>query len=55
LADLEIEKLFQNGHRIIVVEAAVLLEASWQTNMNEIWVVFVPHNEVAAFVEKQSQ
>ena len=37
--------MFKNGHKLIVVEAAVLLEANWQEGMNETWVVFVPYEE----------
>lgn len=33
-------------HRIIVVEAAVLLSANWQSNFHEIWVTIIPPNEV---------
>jgi phosphopantetheine adenylyltransferase/dephospho-CoA kinase len=41
----EIQKLFVLGHQIIVVEAAVLLEAKWYEELNEIWVSFVPDEE----------
>ncbi len=46
LLQAEITELFSKGHKLIVVEAAVLLEANWQSNMNEVWVVFVPDEEV---------
>ena len=45
LLQVEIENLFRNGQKLIVVEAAVLLEANWEENMNETWVVFVPYDE----------
>ena len=45
LLDNEIELLFKSGHKIIVVEAAVLFEANWDEKMNETWVVFVPKEE----------
>lgn len=45
LRDIEIRRLFEEGNKIIVVEAAVMLEAKWHTNVNEIWVVFVPEDE----------
>lgn len=45
LRDIEIKKLFEKGNKIIVVEAAVMLEAKWHSNVNEIWVVFVPEDE----------
>ncbi len=45
LVNKQVEVLFSQGYRIIVVEAALLLEASWHKNMNEIWVCFVPDEE----------
>ena len=45
LLEKEVEHLFEIGHKLIVVEAAVLLEANWQDKMNEVWVVFVSNNE----------
>ena len=45
LLEKEVEYLFEIGHKLIVVEAAVLLEANWQDKMNEVWVVFVSNNE----------
>ncbi len=46
LLQAEIDDLFKKGHKLIVVEAAVLLEANWQNNVNEVWVVFIPDEEV---------
>lgn len=46
LLNKEIENLFQQGKKIIIVEAALLLDASWNTGMNEVWVCFVPDEEV---------
>lgn len=31
---------------IIVIEAAVLLNANWQSNCHEIWVSIIPPDEV---------
>ena len=45
LIEAEIKNLYEKGHRIIVVEAAVLLEAKWNSVVNEIWVCFVPPEE----------
>ena len=45
LRENEIEQAFKNGHKIIVVEAAVLLEANAQEDMNEVWVSFLPNEE----------
>lgn len=46
LLNKEIENLFQQGKKIIIVEAALLLDANWNTGMNEVWVCFVPDEEV---------
>jgi dephospho-CoA kinase len=45
LVDQQVEDLFSKGYRIIVVEAALLIDASWHKKMNEIWVCFVPEEE----------
>ncbi|KIH50163.1 dephospho-CoA kinase domain protein, partial [Ancylostoma duodenale] len=31
---------------VIVIEAAAIIEANWHTYMNELWTVFVPHDEM---------
>lgn len=49
LVNQQVDEFFKAGRKIIVVEAAVLLEANWQSNMNEIWVSFVPNDEVIFF------
>jgi len=38
----QIKVLFNKGHKIIVVEAALLIDADWHANLNEVWVSFVP-------------
>lgn len=53
LRDVEIKRLFKEGNKIIVVEAAVMLEAKWHTNVNEIWVVFVPEEEAISRAMKR--
>ena len=45
LIEIEIKRLYELGNKIIVVEAAVLLEAQWNSVVNEIWVCFVPPEE----------
>lgn len=42
-------ELYEKGHQIVVVEAPLLIEAGWLDSMNEIWVVFVPYEEVSQF------
>lgn len=35
-----------DGYNIVVVEAAVLLEAGWDKQVHEVWTTFVPKEEV---------
>jgi phosphopantetheine adenylyltransferase/dephospho-CoA kinase len=42
----ELQRLGQEGAKVVVVEAAVLLEAGWDGECDEVWVVHVPQ-EVA--------
>ena len=47
LTTKEINRLYNiEGKKIIVIEAAVLFEANWEDIMNEIWVCFIPDEEV---------
>ena len=34
------------GHQVIILDAAVLLEAGWDEMCQEVWVTFVPSEEV---------
>lgn len=43
----EINYLFHKGHDIIVLEAAVLIQAKWQNVCSEIWTCIIPQNEVS--------
>lgn len=45
LAIEEIKNLHDKGCNIIVMEAAVLIQAKWQFACHEIWTCIVPHNE----------
>ena len=42
----ELQRLGQEGAKVVVVEAAVLLEAGWDDECDEVWAVHVPQ-EVA--------
>lgn len=35
--------------KVIFVEAALLIEANWHKNMNEIWICSIPENEVNTY------
>jgi len=41
MAKEEIDRAKANGASIVVLEAAVLLEADWQSDVDEVWVVTV--------------
>jgi len=50
-AKKEIEHLFYAKRRdIIVLEAAVLIQAKWQNECTEIWTCIIPQNEVNFFI-----
>ena len=34
------------GKEVIVLEAAILLEAGWDSMVHEVWTTFVPKDEV---------
>ncbi|WKX91211.1 hypothetical protein Q1695_009776 [Nippostrongylus brasiliensis] len=38
---------------VVVIEAAAIVEAKWYTYMNELWTVFVPHEEMVRRVMKR--
>ena len=35
------------GHSICILDAAVLLQAKWDTGLNEVWVAIIPVEEVS--------
>ncbi|XP_032664500.1 bifunctional coenzyme A synthase isoform X2 [Odontomachus brunneus] len=41
----KIADLYSEGHDIIVMEAAVLIQAKWQNTCHEIWTCIIPQNE----------
>ena len=44
-AQIEIQRYGEEGFKVCVLDAAVLLEAGWDSATNEVWVTFVPENE----------
>ena len=42
LAELELGKLGDEGVKIVIMEAAVLFEAGWETWVDEVWIVSCP-------------
>ena len=49
LAEEKMQEFLHQGHKIIVLDAAVLFEAGWDDMCHEVWVVFVPKDEVMPF------
>ena len=47
LAEEKIAEAHSNGHRVCVVDAAVMLNAGWQRHMHEVWVTIAPDTEVS--------
>ncbi|XP_058800308.1 bifunctional coenzyme A synthase-like [Phymastichus coffea] len=41
----QINKLYKEGFEIVVIEAAVLIQAGWQPHCHEIWTCIVPQEE----------
>ena len=39
------DELWRSGRQIVVLDAAVLLEAGWQSACHEVWVCLVPRQE----------
>ena len=45
LLQLQLDVALQEGARVCVVDAAVLLEAEWECYVDELWVSFVPEQQ----------
>jgi phosphopantetheine adenylyltransferase/dephospho-CoA kinase len=46
-ANKEIQILYKAGYQIIVMEAAVLLQAGWDQHVHEVWACIIPVEEVS--------
>lgn len=47
-AQTEIQRYGDEGFKVCVLDAAVLLEAGWDGATDEVWVTFVPENEAVS-------
>ena len=45
-AKKQISNLYEQGINVIVLEAAVLIQANWQSYCHEIWTCIIPEEEV---------
>lgn len=52
-AKKEIAVLYSKGYNIIVMEAALLIQAKWQDACHDIWTCIIPQDEVGSlFTDK---
>lgn len=47
LAEEKIAQAHSDGHKVCVIDAAVMLNAGWQRHMHEVWVTIAPDTEVS--------
>ncbi|CAG2059347.1 unnamed protein product, partial [Timema podura] len=40
-----IQELYECGHQVVVVDAAILLQAGWQQDCHEVWACIIPPQE----------
>ena len=50
-AKAEIARCGDEGFKVCVLDAAVLLEAGWDTETDEVWVTFVPESEALSRIQ----
>lgn len=43
---VQIQAFFESGYEIVVIEAAVLLQAGWEQHVHEVWACIIPPDEV---------
>jgi phosphopantetheine adenylyltransferase/dephospho-CoA kinase len=47
----QIQILSDAGYQIVVMEAAILLQAGWDQHVHEVWACIIPPEEVIQQVE----
>ncbi|KDR23193.1 bifunctional coenzyme A synthase [Zootermopsis nevadensis] len=50
----QIKALFEAGHQIVVMEAAVLLQAGWDKHVHEIWACIIPPEEAVKRLQERN-
>ena len=45
LAKTEIARYEEEGFKVCILDASVLLEAGWDNETNEVWMTFAPESE----------
>jgi len=55
LVKQQIEEFGRNGVSVVVLDAAVLLEAGWDSHCHEIWVAFIPPDEAVKRIQSRDK
>lgn len=50
----QIQILFEAGYQIVVIEAAVLLQAGWDQHVHEIWACIIPPEEALKRLQERN-
>ena len=54
LADESIKKLGEQGSEVVVLEAALLVEAKWTPLADEVWVVTAPEKDIVQRIRERN-
>eukprot|EP00088_Acartia_fossae_P044282 TRINITY_DN4696_c0_g1_i2.p1 TRINITY_DN4696_c0_g1~~TRINITY_DN4696_c0_g1_i2.p1 ORF type:complete len:485 (-),score=66.35 TRINITY_DN4696_c0_g1_i2:180-1634(-) len=56
MAGEQATELYQSGHKVVLLDAAVLIEADWHLNCHEVWVCIVPRETaIERIVERDNK
>nr|CAD7610799.1 unnamed protein product [Timema genevievae] len=50
-----IQELYECGHQVVVVDAAILLQAGWQQDCHEVWACIIPPQEAVKRLESRNR
>ncbi|XP_054285722.1 bifunctional coenzyme A synthase [Macrosteles quadrilineatus] len=53
-AQQSVKQLYSQGHKVVILEAAVLISAGWQTHCHELWTSIVPPDEAVKRVMERN-
>ncbi|XP_069683346.1 bifunctional coenzyme A synthase isoform X1 [Periplaneta americana] len=54
LLKLEVQQLHEAGHQVVVLEAAVLLQAGWDQHVHEVWACLIPPEEAVKRIRERN-
>nr|CAD7574193.1 unnamed protein product [Timema californicum] len=49
-----VQELYEGGHQVVVVDAAILLLAGWQQNFHEVWACIIPPQEAVKRLQSRN-